>query len=97
MRCHTIQYEKRRIYTLCYRSFQHGQIKTSKNCDLAVSANNNLAHDFAKKNENTDNDGKCEMSFIVSENNRGGTPKPLEEYKKNSLNISVNRKINFFH
>ncbi len=63
-------------------AFNMAKSRHQKICDLAVSANNNLAHDFAKKNENTDNDGKCEMSFIVSENNRGGTPKPLEEYKK---------------
>ncbi len=53
-------------------------------------------HDNANKNESTDEDGSCEMSFIVNENNRGSTSEPLEE-DKNPLLIAITGKINFFH
>ncbi len=39
-------------------------------CGLAASVNNNLVHDFVHKNESTDDDGSCEMSFIVNENKK---------------------------
>ncbi len=48
---------------------------------LATSANNNLVHDCANKNESTNDDVSFEMRFIVNENNRGCTPGPLEEDK----------------
>ncbi len=73
-------------------AFNMAELIHTNICGLATSADNNLEHDIANKNESTDHDVNCEMRFVVNENSRGGTPKPLEEEKKNHFQFLSSEK-----
>ncbi len=67
---HAKHMKKEEFIHFATEAFNMSDLRHQNICGLAVSANNNNAHDIANKNESTDDDGSHEMSFIVNENNR---------------------------
>ncbi len=49
---------------------------------LNTSTNKNIGQDGANKNESTNVNVSCEFRLFFNDNNRGGTPEPLEEHNK---------------